>query len=506
MTIIRKGPSGPPANVEGLRTVDNYAQAASTKDEISIGESLYVSGRVVPGDGGSGVFVKTLTSEGDDGGTIIGSGEGSAMVRIIDDVISCVWYGADGEGGSSAASINTAAINTALVKGRDSGRNVYLPSGTYWIDDTLNLTECYSVEFFGDGMRTNSGTQINWAGPSDRPVIDLIDCQFSTVSRMRVTTLTGFPAEVGLRIRRSASATILPTANRVRRFWVSGLSAAEPNMGQCLRIDRESGAPDTNNENHSFEDVWCTNYGTAGGAYSEPCGAYLEPSHKQSKDHQFIRCYFLAAFDSLVGCGFRGHNTVYFEKCGFGSNERCFQFDELTGPFTAVSCYSERDNQFLWTPNSANPAIFNIINCDYGGGSRVSPYSIEFKCGGSMTISGGLWENEPGKILAGSTLDKNTLHVTGAYWVANLGAGDPDDTWPVVQNQAGSVVSWIGNSRKLSGPGTGPWKDRIVVPETTTANRPTDGLFSGLQWFDTTLGKPIWYDGTNWVDATGAVV
>ena len=40
----------------------------------------------------------------------------------------------------------------------------------------------------------------------------------------------------------------------------------------------------------------------------------------------------------------------------------------------------------------------------------------------------------------------------------------------------------------------------------TTANRPTKYLWVGRRYFDTTLGKPIWHDGTNWVDATGATV
>lgn len=40
----------------------------------------------------------------------------------------------------------------------------------------------------------------------------------------------------------------------------------------------------------------------------------------------------------------------------------------------------------------------------------------------------------------------------------------------------------------------------------TTANRPTSDLYVGRPFFDTTLGKPVWYDGTNWVDATGATV
>lgn len=37
----------------------------------------------------------------------------------------------------------------------------------------------------------------------------------------------------------------------------------------------------------------------------------------------------------------------------------------------------------------------------------------------------------------------------------------------------------------------------------TTANRPTRLLWVGRTYFDTTLGKPVWYDGSGWVDATG---
>jgi hypothetical protein len=40
----------------------------------------------------------------------------------------------------------------------------------------------------------------------------------------------------------------------------------------------------------------------------------------------------------------------------------------------------------------------------------------------------------------------------------------------------------------------------------TTAQRPTTRLWIGRPYFDVTEGKPIWYDGTQWVDATGAAV
>lgn len=38
----------------------------------------------------------------------------------------------------------------------------------------------------------------------------------------------------------------------------------------------------------------------------------------------------------------------------------------------------------------------------------------------------------------------------------------------------------------------------------TSANRPTTGLYVGRPYFDTTLGKPIWFKDPGWVDATGA--
>jgi hypothetical protein len=40
----------------------------------------------------------------------------------------------------------------------------------------------------------------------------------------------------------------------------------------------------------------------------------------------------------------------------------------------------------------------------------------------------------------------------------------------------------------------------------TTAQRPIKGLYVGLPYFDTTLGYRIDYNGTAWVDATGAPV
>jgi hypothetical protein len=38
----------------------------------------------------------------------------------------------------------------------------------------------------------------------------------------------------------------------------------------------------------------------------------------------------------------------------------------------------------------------------------------------------------------------------------------------------------------------------------TTAERPVTPILY-QSFFDTTLGKPVWFDGTNWVDGAGTI-
>jgi len=39
-----------------------------------------------------------------------------------------------------------------------------------------------------------------------------------------------------------------------------------------------------------------------------------------------------------------------------------------------------------------------------------------------------------------------------------------------------------------------------------TALRPTTSLLVGQFYFDTSINRPIWWDGTNWINAAGTVV
>lgn len=74
----------------------------------------------------------------------------------------------------------------------------------------------------------------------------------------------------------------------------------------------------------------------------------------------------------------------------------------------------------------------------------------------------------------------------------------PPLTLPIVSYSGDMPVQWMAwfsQANALMGQQSG-----------TTAQRPTTGLQVGLQYFDTTLGMPIWYDGGGWVDSSGGAV
>lgn len=78
-----------------------------------------------------------------------------------------------------------------------------------------------------------------------------------------------------------------------------------------------------------------------------------------------------------------------------------------------------------------------------------------------------------------------------------------------VLNFIGGVIgngTIIGNKTKVINLNV----DRIILSGTwfdsgTTSNRPTNVLV-GFQYFDATINKPIFWDGSKWIDATGATV
>lgn len=76
---------------------------------------------------------------------------------------------------------------------------------------------------------------------------------------------------------------------------------------------------------------------------------------------------------------------------------------------------------------------------------------------------------------------------------------------------AAPIIEWVCQFANTVGTNVGTWRPvKWIVVRSSTANRPTLSASDiGVMFMDTTLaanGKPIWWMGTNWVDALGATV
>ena len=81
-------------------------------------------------------------------------------------------------------------------------------------------------------------------------------------------------------------------------------------------------------------------------------------------------------------------------------------------------------------------------------------------------------------------------------------SGDGDNT-PVYISSLSTSSALKAGACFVYNPFTKSYYDRNV---STTSNRPINGLYKGYSIYDTTLNKPIWYNGNAWIDANGTNV
>lgn len=72
-------------------------------------------------------------------------------------------------------------------------------------------------------------------------------------------------------------------------------------------------------------------------------------------------------------------------------------------------------------------------------------------------------------------------------------------TLNMVANLGGVFIEYIKGKPVISG-------DMYVSKMGTTQERPANIINKGFQYFDTTINKPIFWDGAKWIDATGATI
>ena len=165
---------------------------------------------------------------------------------------------------------------------------------------------------------------------------------------------------------------------------------------------------------------------------------------------------------------------------------------------------------------------------DFGAGSnrfRRFYASAQIRVGGDSTLGGEL---------TASTLNPSSVSAFGIFtvedgkaigvWTANNATADAAATGDTLID-TGNKTAGTGASGKIklqTGTSVGGARGNIELDALTidykrsaskdkiwengaTGSRPGTPL-TGHEYFDTTLGQPIWYDGTNWVDAQGVTV
>lgn len=146
--------------------------------------------------------------------------------------------------------------------------------------------------------------------------------------------------------------------------------------------------------------------------------------------------------------------------------------------------------------SGANTAIYNVYNTS---GQSIMEVRETGAAGGSLTY----YKNGAGAIGLTLSGQNSGAIIVGAGKNVQLGTGG-DLFW--ISPPSTEVANTVSVHNGYLVHGT---DNEAASRSGTTANRPTTGLFTGRMYFDTDLGtsgKPIWYDGANWVDATGTTV
>ena len=141
-----------------------------------------------------------------------------------------------------------------------------------------------------------------------------------------------------------------------------------------------------------------------------------------------------------------------------------------------------------YASSSSNNDIANF----YSGGSITPRFTI--KGDGSLDTRGSIHFDR--RMSWGSGPNPSTFYTGTTSPIDSLEA-NPGSIYVKYNTGQSFIKSW--------GTGIQGWVPQQRIRNSTTASRPSYDIV-GEMLFDTTLNKPIWWSGENWVDATGSVV
>ena len=423
--------------------------------------------------------------------TPAGTGAVPATVQTkLRETVSVKDFGAVGDGVAD----DTAAINSAIEAQQTNGGAVRIPAGTYKISSTITLRR--NVPFIGDG---STSVTFEYSGSS-------------------------FAMQVG-------DAAFRQTSDGTRQGWtlkgfkLTGTSSASAGIFLC------------NCHGDHFEDIVVNGFTQTGaeGFLATGTPSVVGESSPSSVVGLFYctfrDCYSFNNHVGIIFTGVTGEGTANSNlwiggaiRQNIGANVE-FAAESNSNVIRAASLETtgETDTGVVWQANTLGNTV---ADCRFEGTYITAPWDIK-----SNAVSAVLMANYYGAYYAKAdisnaafldngtgtlylehralTLNKTAFKIDKLYVDEIIPEASTDITVKSGQDFIFSLPS--GQNALIVGDTFGydgvriPSAVPFYVPAASTASRPTANLV-GAHYFDTTLGKPIWWNGSSWRDATGAAV
>ena len=534
--------------IKDEKAVRSYETVALMKADTKLKEGYHVKtkGYYEANDGGNGEYVivddDTLV---DDGGSIHVLTNGLRAKLIINDVVDVKKFGAYGDNTHD----DTLSLQTCLNFSFDNRLDVYIPDGTYLFSNLTFPTASagdneFAITIKGNSRQstilkhTGTGIAIN-VSPRGESYCNGINMFNFNVSGNENTTI-GINLPRGTRIKIDSVNVNLCNicVKNNNNFWLSSLTnmflgpSGENSIG--LEINGSSVT------SIYYDEIYV--YGSSKYAF------HIEGTYSH--------------IGILAADNCSGDYVYYFNYCSSGSIDTIASENANVTNIVKLR-YSSLviDNITAYNPNTET--IQSVLNCE---SCKPSILTISVSASSEATIekplatlsfcnltidsiSGNLHfnqatstNNNDGVIVYNSLKirgssrpyignDRSVNTATTPYNSSNLGVAIFTDcttspslgsdgtsyNWKTpakqgdwfIENKPGekNVAAYVlledgGTSQGINDAKRAPIP---LILSGNTASRPSSYIRGGV-YFDTTLGKPIWYTGSAWVDATGTQV
>lgn len=436
--------------------------------------------------------------------------------RRVDDDIWAEWFGFS-TGGTATA--NTAALNAAIVEAAASGRHLRIGPGVFRVNDTILLLRCYNLTISGTGDPTPTGTGkstiLDWYGDDDRAAIELRDSKACLIENIQIrATAAERRLRLGVWLHWAYSlgvGTPVMFHNRFRRVHING---NDGHVAFGFEISKDEAAPDYNNSENTFEDCYVGSYSTWNGTHPTSC-AWLV-TQPQAKVNTLNRCGF-AAYNGANGqgtAGYRGHASLTAINVSGGWNaEADYVLDTSNDTCTITGGHFENSKRFLTTGQNVYASVYGVS----WDGNYIHDDGRVAILTGHTTLSGCIFysrDSVNARVQIGSygqtctTISGCMFATSSDSVVTDVGAGQSKlSLTGCTKFVSGASVPFMALPDSVSR-GALSTQSYSVGSQLVTPNgyaRPQNPQ-RGSVFFDSHLGRPIWWSGSGWVyqDGTAA--